>query len=45
MQVPFLVLSAVPTSLTEDIQACLVFAHHSVAGEKVYERMTIRPSR
>ena len=26
----------------EDIQACLVFAHRSMAGEQVHERMPIR---
>ena len=26
----------------EDIQACLAYAHRSVAGETVYERVTIR---
>ena len=26
----------------EDIQACLVFAHRSISGERVYERVKIR---
>ena len=26
----------------EDIQACLLFAHRSVAGEHVHERMAVR---
>ena len=26
----------------EDIQACLVFAHRSLAGEQVHERMPVR---
>ena len=26
----------------EDIQACLVFAHRSLAGEQVHERMAVR---
>jgi uncharacterized protein (DUF433 family) len=26
----------------EDIQACLVYAHRLVAGETVYERVTVR---
>ena len=26
----------------EDIQACLVFAHRSISGEQVYDRVKIR---
>ena len=26
----------------EDIQACLVFAHRSISGERVYDRVKIR---
>ena len=26
----------------EDIRACLLFAHRSLAGEQVHERMTVR---
>jgi uncharacterized protein (DUF433 family) len=26
----------------EDIQACLVFAHRSLAGEQVHERLVVR---
>jgi uncharacterized protein (DUF433 family) len=26
----------------EDIQACLVFAHRSISGERVYERVKIQ---
>ncbi len=26
----------------EDIQACLVFAHRSLAGEQVHERLAVR---
>ena len=26
----------------EDIQACLLFAHHSIAGEQVHERMSVQ---
>lgn len=26
----------------EDIQACLLFAHRSMAGEQVYERIDVR---
>ena len=40
-----LILEEYPVLEPEDIQACLVFAHRSVAGEKVYERMAIRPSQ
>lgn len=29
----------------EDIQACLLFAHRSVAGERVYERVAIRQAK
>lgn len=29
----------------EDIQACLVFAHRSVAGEQVHERIPTRASK
>ena len=29
----------------EDIQACLLYAHRSVAGESVHERITGAPSR
>ena len=29
----------------EDIQACLLFAHRSMAGERVYERVAIRPPK
>ena len=28
----------------EDIQACLVFAHRSLAGEHVYEQVPVRPA-
>ena len=28
----------------EDIQACLLFAHRSIAGEDVHERVSIRGS-
>lgn len=37
-----LILQEHPFLEPEDIQACLVFAHRSVAGEQVHERMPIR---
>ncbi len=40
-----LILKEYPILEPEDIQACLVFAHRSVAGEKVHERMPLRATR
>ena len=40
-----LILEEYPFLEPEDIQACLVFAHRSVAGEQVHERLPIRASR
>lgn len=40
-----LILQEYPFLEPEDIQACLVFAHRSVAGEQVHQRMPIRASR
>jgi len=37
-----LVLQEYPFLESEDVQACLVFAHRSLAGEQVHERMSIR---
>ena len=37
-----LILQEYPFLEPEDIQACLVFAHRSVAGEQVHERMPVR---
>ena len=28
----------------KDIQACLIFAHRSLAGEQVYEQVPVRPA-
>lgn len=35
------ILKEYPFLEPEDIQACLVFAHRSLAGEQVHERMSI----
>lgn len=37
-----LILQEYPFLELEDVQACLVFAHRSLAGEQVYERMPVR---
>ena len=36
------ILREYPFLEPEDIQACLQFAHRSVAGERVHERVTVR---
>lgn len=36
------VLDEYPALEREDIQACLLFAHRSMSGEQVHDRMTIR---
>ena len=36
------ILQQYPALEAEDIQACLLFAHRSMAGEQVHDRMTIR---
>ena len=36
------ILREYPDLELEDIQACLQFAHRSVAGEHVYERLRVR---
>ena len=38
------VLREYPVLEPEDIQACLLFAHRSIAGEDVHERVPIRGS-
>ena len=40
-----LILQEYPFLEPEDVQACLVFAHRSVAGEQVHERMPVRATR
>ena len=35
------ILREYPFLEPEDVQACLLFAHRSVAGERVHERMPI----
>ena len=40
-----LILQEYPFLEPEDVQACLVFAHRSVAGEQVHARMPIRATR
>lgn len=36
------ILHEYPDLTDEDIQACLLFAHRSLSGEHVYERVSIR---
>ena len=36
------ILQEYPFLEPEDIRACLVFAHRSVSGEQVHERMPVR---
>ena len=36
------ILQEYPALEREDIQACLLFAHRTVTGERVHERMPIR---
>ena len=36
------ILREYPILEPEDIQACLLFAHRSMAGEHVYERVPVR---
>ena len=36
------ILQEYPVLEAEDIQACLLFAHRSVAGEHVHERMAVQ---
>ena len=36
------ILREYPALETEDIQACLLFAHRSIAGERVHERVPVR---
>ncbi|MCY3580935.1 MAG: DUF433 domain-containing protein [Acidimicrobiia bacterium] len=36
------ILFEYPFLEAEDIQACLVFAYRSLAGEQVYERLAVR---
>ena len=38
------VLREYPVLEPEDVQACLLFAHRSIAGEDVHERVPIRGS-
>ena len=37
-----MVLHEYPFLDYEDIQACLIFAHRSIAGEHVYDRISVR---
>lgn len=39
------ILREYPFLEPDDIRACLVFAHRSLAGEQVHERMHVRSSR
>ena len=36
------ILREYPSLEPEDIQACLLFAHRSMVGEQVYERVPVR---
>ena len=36
------ILREYPALEAEDIQACLLFAHRSMAGEQVHERMAVQ---
>ena len=36
------ILHEYPILEPEDIQACLLFAHRSMAGERVHERMSVQ---
>lgn len=36
------ILSEYPFLEPEDIQACLIFAHRLLAGEHVYDRLSVR---
>ena len=36
------ILQEYPVLEAEDIQACLLFAHRSMAGERVHERMAVQ---
>ncbi len=36
------ILSEYPFLEPEDIQACLIFAYRSMAGEHLYDRITVR---
>ena len=38
------ILAEYPDLTAEDVQACLVFAHRSLAGEQVYEQVPVRPA-
>ena len=38
------ILREYPILEPEGIRACLLFAHHSMAGEQVYERVPVRGS-
>ena len=38
------ILHEYPVLEAEDIQACLLFAHRSIAGEDVHERVPVRKS-
>ncbi|MXX11552.1 MAG: DUF433 domain-containing protein [Nitrospira sp. SB0677_bin_15] len=37
-----MILDEYPDLTAEDVQACLLFAHRSLAGDHVYERVPIR---
>ena len=36
------ILSEYPFLEPEDIQACLIYAHRSLSGEHVYDRLSVR---
>ncbi len=39
---PQFIFQEYPFFAPEDVQVCLVFAHRSLSGEQVYERMPVR---
>ncbi len=39
---PETILQEYPILEPEDIQACLLYAHRSMSGEQILERMTVR---
>ena len=41
---PEAILDDYPELEPEDVQACLLFAHRSIAGEDVHERVPVRRS-
>ena len=40
-----MILQEYPVLEADDIQACLLFAHRSMAGEQVHERLSVQQTR